>query len=125
MNYRMKTSPVNLLFNFIFSQGYDSQCGSNSTFRDSLELSQKTNPGDHHEYATLGVAPSHQSMSSTSSDGMSHIPSLSVAPMARGESLSSTTSTNASSNYPQYHHTNDKPKKRVTIVESNNSESCV
>ena len=114
-----------MMIYFTFSQGYDSQCGSNSTFRDSLELSQKANAGDHHEYATVGVAPSHQSMSSTSSDGMSHIPSLSVAPMARGESLSSTTSTNASSNYPQYHHTNDKPKKRVTIVESNNSESCV
>ena len=108
-----------------FSQGYDSQCGSSSTFRDSLELSQKPNQGDHHEYATLGVVPSHQAMNSNSSDGLSHIPSLSVAPMARGESVSSSTSTNTSSNYPQYHHTNDKPKKRVTIVESNNSESCV
>ena len=88
-------------------------------------MSQKPSPSDLHEYATLGVVPSHQSMSSNSSDGMSHLPSLSVAPMARGESVSSTTSTIASSNYPQYHHTNDKPKKRVTIVESNNSESCV
>ena len=112
-------------YTLCFSQAYDSQCGSNSTFRDSLELSQKPSPSDLHEYATLGVVPSHQSMSSNSSDSMSHLPSLSVAPMARGESVSSTTSTIASSNYPQYHHTNDKPKKRVTIVESNNSESCV
>ena len=81
--------------------------------------------GEPHEYATLGVAPSHPSINPNSSDGITTLPSLQVAPMARGESVSSSASTNNSNNYPQYHNTVDKPKKRVTIVESNNSESCV
>ena len=113
-----------ILFNSCFSQGYESQCGGSSTFRDSLELSQKTIPTEAHEYATLGVIPSHPSFNSNASDGIPSS-SLQVAPMARGESVSSSTSTNTSSNYPPYHHPSDKPKKRVTIMESNNSESCV
>ena len=80
-----------------------------------------------HEYATLGVPPPQPVVNLNSSDGMATaIPSMAMAPMARGESVSSSTSTNASNNYTQYHHTtSDKPKKRVTIMESNNSESCV
>ena len=107
-----------------YSQGYDTHAGTSSTFRDSLELRQKPMSGGSHEYATLGVISPPASNILNSSQGMSTIPSMPVAPMARGESVSSSSSTNASSNYSQYH-TCDKPKKRVTIVEGNNSESCV
>ena len=110
------------------SQGYDSQCGNSSTFRGSLELSHNSVSSEPHEYATLGVPPPQPVVNLNSSDGMATaIPSsMAMAPMARGESVSSSTSTNASNNYTQYHHTtSDKPKKRVTIMESNNSESCV
>ena len=117
----------NALIYLHFSQGYDSQCGNSSTFRGSLELSHNSVSAEPHEYATLGVPPPQPVVNLNSSDGMATaIPSMAMAPMARGESVSSSTSTNASNNYTQYHHTtSDKPKKRVTIMESNNSESCV